>query len=42
MAQRRTKEEIRKGLIALGYKAGSKDLEAEVEKIFKYEKLMDK
>jgi len=41
MATRRTKDEIRKALIEVGEKAGSKSLEAEVEKIYKYEKKMD-
>jgi len=41
MAERRSKEQIRKGLIELGEKPGSKSLEAEVERIYKYEKLMD-
>lgn len=41
MATRRSKDEIRKGLIELGETPGSKSLEAEVEKIYKYEKLMD-
>jgi len=39
MPERRSKSEIRKGLIELGYKPGSKELEEEVEKIYKYEKL---
>ena len=41
MAQRRSKDEVRKGLIELGEKPGSKELEKQVENIYKYEKLMD-
>ena len=39
MPQRRSKAEIRKGLIELGEKPGSKELEKQVENIYKYEKL---
>ena len=39
MPERRSKAEIRKGLIELGEKPGSKSLETEVENIYKYEKL---
>ena len=39
MPQRRTKEEIRKGLIEIGEKPGSKELEKLVEDIYEYEKL---
>jgi len=41
MPERRSKAEIRKGLIELGEKPGSKELEKQVENIYKYEKLMD-
>ena len=38
MPERRSKSEIRKGLIELGEKPGSKELEEQVENIYKYEK----
>ncbi|MDQ6962402.1 MAG: hypothetical protein Q9M28_07705 [Mariprofundaceae bacterium] len=39
MSERRSRAEIRKGLIELGEKAGSKELEKQVENIYKYDKL---
>lgn len=39
MPERRSKAEIRKGLIELGEKPGSKELEKQVENIYKYEKM---
>jgi len=39
MPERRSKAEIRKGSIELGLKPGSKELEEEVELIYRYEKL---
>ena len=38
MPERRTKDEIRKGLIEIGEKPGSKELEKLVEDIYEYEK----
>ena len=38
MPERRTKAEIRKGLIELGEKPGSKELKEQVEDIYKHEK----
>ncbi|MGM0519702.1 MAG: hypothetical protein ACQERD_08690 [Campylobacterota bacterium] len=42
MPERRTKDEIRKGLIEIGEKPGSKELEEQVEMVYKYEESQQK